>query len=122
MAGNHNSRIGEAGEEMAAAFLRERGLRIVDRRVRLRRGELDIVAKNGKEWVFVEVKTRTSDVMGTAAAAMTTQKSRRMGRAVAEYLHNNGLDDALVRCDLFTIDFLPDGQAKMEHFPGAITF
>ena len=122
MADNHNSRIGEAGEEMAATFLRERGLRIVDRRVRLRRGELDIVARNGKEWVFVEVKTRTSDVMGTAAAAMTMQKSRRMGRAVAEYLHNNGLDDALVRCDLFTIDFLPDGQAQMEHFPGAITF
>ena len=122
MANNHTSRIGEAGEEMAAVFLRERGLRIVERRARLSRGELDIVAKNGKEWVFVEVKTRTSDVMGTATSAMTAGKSRRMGRAVADYLHKNKLDDAPVRCDLVAIDFQPDGQAKIEHFPGAITF
>ncbi len=118
----HNSRIGEAGEEMAVAYLRERGLKIVDRRVLFRRGELDIVARDGDEWVFVEVKTRTSDVMGLAGEAMNTRKITRMARAVEEYLHLHGLDDAPVRCDLVTIDFLPDGGAKIEHFPGGITF
>lgn len=120
---NHNSRIGESGEEMAAEYLRERGLKIIERRVRLRRGELDIVARHGKEWVFVEVKARSAAAaMGAAASAMTMRKNARMGRAVGEYLHRNGLDNALVRCDLVTVDFLSDGQARIEHFPGGITF
>ncbi|MDR1611986.1 MAG: YraN family protein [Planctomycetota bacterium] len=112
--------IGELGEEIAARHLRESGMRIVGRRVRLRRGELDIVARDGEEWVFVEVKTRTSDVMGDAASGMTLKKARSMTRAVVEYLHKNGLEDAPVRCDLVTVDFDADGGHRLEHHPASI--
>lgn len=117
-----SARIGEAGEEMAAAYLAEKGLKIVARRVRLKRGELDIVARNGREWVFVEVKTRSSSHMGTAAEAMTGSKAKRMERAVLQYLEQHNLGDAPVRCDLVTVDFTPDGGADIEHYPGGIVF
>lgn len=119
---NHNDNVGQAGEEMATRFLRDKGLAIVERRVRLRRGEIDIVARDGGEWVFVEVKTRTSDVAGHASDAMTRRKLAAFERAVVQYIHQHGLDDTPVRCDLVTIDFAPDGPARIEHYPGGITF
>lgn len=114
-------RLGEEGEELAARFLERAGLKIVERRVRFRRGELDIVARNGKEWVFVEVKTRRTSRTGSAAEAMTARKTSRMGRAVREYLNRHDLGDPPVRCDLVAIDFSPDGVPVITHFPGGIT-
>lgn len=119
---NHNDNIGQAGEEMAVRTLREKGLVIVERRVRFRRGEIDIVARDGAEWVFVEVKTRTSDVAGHSSEAMTPRKIASLERAVSQYIYEHGLDDDPVRCDLVTIDFAPDGQARIEHYPGGIVF
>ena len=112
--------LGEAGEELAACFLAEKGFRIVERRVRCRRGELDIVATCGGEWVFVEVKTRGSKRMGSAAEAMTARKAGRMALAVREYLWRHGLDSAPVRCDLVTVDFGADGRPDINHYPAAI--
>lgn len=112
--------MGELGEELAAAHLRKAGMRIVGRRVRLRRGELDIVARDGEEWVFVEVKARSSDVMGDAASGLTMKKARSMTRAVVEYLHRHGLEDAPVRCDLVTVDFDSGGGHRLEHHPASI--
>lgn len=48
---------GPIGETIAAVYLRKRGYRIVDRNVRTRRGEIDLVARRGDELVFVEVKS-----------------------------------------------------------------
>lgn len=119
MASRHLA-LGEAGEEIAARFLERRGLRIVDRRVRFRNGELDLVARNGREWVFIEVKTRASDRMGCAAEAMTQRKTQRMLRAVNEYLNKHELGEVPVRLDLLTIDIDTVGKACIEHFPGGI--
>jgi putative endonuclease len=113
-------RLGESGEEIAAAFLREQGMVIVDRRVRFARGELDIVARNGGEWVFVEVKTRSASGLGLAAEAMTPAKSRRMGRAVREYVARHHLCEAPMRCDLVAIDVGTGGELRISHYPGAI--
>lgn len=53
-------RLGQAGEELAAAHLLRSGFRILDRNYRTRWGELDIVAFDGRVLVFCEVKSRTS--------------------------------------------------------------
>ncbi len=113
-------RVGEAGEELAAGFLEKLGMRIVERRVRFRRGELDIVARNGREWVFVEVKTRNPSRLGTAAQAVTGRKSARMGRAVREYVCRHDLADQPIRCDLVAVDIGPDGVPAITHYPGGI--
>jgi putative endonuclease len=114
--------LGEAGERMAEEFLVRRGLRIVDRRVRFYRGELDLVARDGDVWVFIEVKTRSGTRMGYAAEAMTPTKLKRMRTAVETYVRTRGLEGKPVRCDLFTIDFAYDDVPQLAHFPGAIIF
>lgn len=119
---SHNDDIGRAGEEMAARLLREKGLAIVERRVRFRRGEIDIVARDGEEWVFVEVKTRASDAAGHSSEALTPRKIAALERAVSQYIHERRLGDAPVRCDLVTIDFTADGKAEIGHYPGGIVF
>lgn len=114
--------LGASGEAMAEEYLRRRGLVIVDRRVRYRRGELDLVARDRDVWVFVEVKTRKGVRMGMAAEAMTPTKLSRMRHAVDEYVNRHGLHGKPVRCDLFTIDFDGGDVPRMAHFPGAIIF
>lgn len=105
---------------MAVRFLEGKGMRIVERRVRCRHGELDIVGRQGGEWIFVEVKTRTSTRMGTAAEGMTRHKVKCMGRAVREYLARHGLEKAPVRLDLVAIDFNADGIPEIAHYPAGI--
>lgn len=112
--------LGESGESLAAAYLEKRGLKIVERRVRLRHGELDIVARDGTEWVFVEVKTRSGFAMGTAVEAMTPTKIARMAKAVREYVHRHGLGEAPMRCDLVAIDFSGDLVPTITHYPASI--
>lgn len=112
--------LGEAGEEMAARFLESKGMRVLERRVRCRHGELDIVARDGGEWVFVEVKTRRSDRMGDAVSGMTRRKTGRMSRAVTEYIACHGLENRPIRLDLVAIDFTSDEVPDIKHYPGGI--
>ncbi|MCD7895596.1 MAG: YraN family protein [Planctomycetaceae bacterium] len=114
--------LGESGEAMAVRYLINKGLTIVDTRVRFRRGELDIVARQGREWVFVEVKTRSGTRMGTAAEAFTATKAKRMQRAVTEYVRRHGLENEAIRCDLVAIDFAGGDVPEISHFPGGITW
>lgn len=119
---NRHLALGEGGEEMAARHLLESGLRIVDRRVRYRVGELDIVARDGREWVFVEVKTRAQNRFGTAAESLSPTKLRRMRRAVEEYVRLHNLENEPIRCDLVAIDMVPGDSLAITHYPGGIVF
>lgn len=112
--------VGLAGENLAADYLEEKGYRIVARRVRFRRGELDLVARRGAEWVFVEVKARTGASYGTAVDGLTPEKARRMTRAVTEYVQLHRLENSPIRCDLIAVDFSSDGSPAIEHYPAAI--
>lgn len=112
--------LGEAGEEMAVNFLTKKGLRILERRVRCRHGEIDIVAREGGEWVFVEVKTRRGNQMGDAVSGMTRHKIKCMSRAVLEYMTRHGLENQPIRLDLVAIDFNADDVPEISHYPAGI--
>ena len=114
--------LGEAGEEMAVRHLEKMGYRIVERRVRFRRGELDIVARDGGEWVFVEVKARSGKRMGTPEEGMTRQKTARMCRAVLEYIANHGLENEPIRLDLVAIDMNAGAAPAIAHYPGGVSW
>ena len=80
---------GEAGqraEVLAAAFLVARGLTIVERNFRCRRGEIDIIARDGEALVFVEVRLRSRSDFGGAAASITPAKRARIAAAASYYL------------------------------------
>ena len=72
--------VGRFGEDVAAQHLLAAGLQILERNWRCREGELDIVARDGSELVFVEVKTRSSLAFGTPAEAVGPAKAARLRR------------------------------------------
>ena len=63
---------------MTGRFLQEKGCRLVDANYRCRWGKVDIVAQDGDELVFVEVRTRRGTQYGTPEESVTEAKARRL--------------------------------------------
>jgi len=88
-------RAGDAAEDAACAHLVERGCRVLARNVRYREGELDVVAQEGATLVFVEVRHRSRDTFGGAAASIDRLKRKRLVRAARHYLAQHfGADES----------------------------
>jgi putative endonuclease len=79
--------LGRWGEEQAARFLRRKGMKIVERNLRTPVGEIDIVARQRRTLVFVEVKTRSSNAFGAPQEAVGPVKQRQILRAASWYLN-----------------------------------
>jgi putative endonuclease len=110
--------LGKTGEDLACAELEKRGYEIVARRYRERGGEIDIIAKDGPTWVFVEVKARDSHEFGEAVEAVTLLKQRRIARLARDYVTRRRLLDVPCRFDVVSIHF-DAGRADIEVFPNA---
>jgi len=78
--------VGRFGEELAVAHLRAAGMEVLARNWRCREGELDVVARDGTELVFVEVKTRSSTGFGVPAEAVDRAKSARIRHLALRWL------------------------------------
>lgn len=78
--------VGQAKEALAARFLEAQGLGLVQRNYRCRSGELDLIMREGRVLVFVEVRFRRSATHGTPGETVTTSKQRRIVQAAAHYL------------------------------------
>ena len=77
---------GAQAEGLAADFLERRGLAILARNFRTRRGEIDLVARDGDTLVFVEVRLRARSDFGGAAESVTARKQQRIVSAAQAYL------------------------------------
>lgn len=110
--------LGRAGEDLAAERLAADGWQVVERNLRLRQGELDIVALEGSTLVFVEVKTRRSVVTGVPQAAVTPDKLRRLRRLAGEYLMEYSTPHRDVRIDVIGLHVHLDGAVSLEHLRG----
>ena len=97
--------IGNKGEDLAAAFLRSRGFRILERQARISRvGEIDIVALDRDELVFVEVKTRHDVSFGSPEEAVTTAKLRTLAACAESWRLKRGWSVRPYRLDVIAID------------------
>ncbi|MFO7675370.1 MAG: YraN family protein [bacterium] len=112
------SEVGREGERLARAHLRRRGCRILDCNYRSRLGEVDIVCLSRGTIVFVEVKTRTTDLFGTPAEAVGPRKQARLRALAQEYLSARGLAPVDVRFDVLAV-MLHDGKPSIEHIEAA---
>jgi putative endonuclease len=97
--------LGKTGEDLACRELKRRGYAIVARRYRRRMGEIDIVCRDGKTTVFVEVKARERAAFGAPAEAVTASKRRRIVALAADYLARHRLADRPCRFDVVSIHF-----------------
>ncbi|HZQ61124.1 MAG TPA: YraN family protein [Casimicrobiaceae bacterium] len=77
---------GNAAERMAERFLAGHGVVTIARNFRTRRGEIDLIARDGGTLVFVEVRLRARNDYGGAAASITTAKQQRLVAAASQYL------------------------------------
>lgn len=97
-------RLGRAGEMAAVALLILKGYRVRHRNWRGPSGELDLIAERSGRLVFVEVKTRSSQLYGGAASAFNRSKQAVVARTAASYLSRYGLWDRPCRFDLVAIE------------------
>ncbi|MGI8554594.1 MAG: YraN family protein [Dehalococcoidia bacterium] len=101
--------LGAAGERLAALYLEQRGYQIIARNVRLRGGELDIVARDGDCLVFVEVRLRHAASSGVALESITPAKRRRLRFLLAQYCSTLPEQPAEVRIDVVGLCIGPRG-------------
>lgn len=92
--------LGARGEAAVADWYLARGYEVVARNWSCREGELDLVVRNGRAFVFCEVKTRTTDAFGVPAEAVTREKQLRLRRLAARWLE----DDAPMRAKEIRFD------------------
>lgn len=97
-------RTGRRGEKKAARFLKKAGYQLLGRRVRAgKHDEIDLIARRGDTLVFVEVKTRHSELYGRPAAAVTRSKRRRLSRAAVRFLQERKLRPPHIRFDVIEV-------------------
>lgn len=113
-----NKDIGDEGEGLAVAYLIEHGFKIVDRNVRYKTGEIDIVARRGKGLHFIEVKSRNDPTLVPPLESITEAKKSRMRRTAEWFLldsRNNFKDNKLPPCyfGVIGIDFI-NGVPEIE--------
>ncbi|MBE0598161.1 MAG: YraN family protein [Desulfuromonadales bacterium] len=110
--------LGRWGEEAAARYLHQLGMKILERNFRTPVGELDIIARHGRTLVFVEVKTRRTDAFGPPQAAVGPTKQRQIVRAAQWYLVGGAGRGLQPRFDVIAVR--PGGEgALVEHIPNA---
>ena len=112
-------RLGERGEDAAAAFLERVGMTIVERNWRCPAGEIDIVALDGETIVLCEVKTRRSVTKGTPEEAVTPAKRRRYAKLAQAYLLHSGVEPVAVRFDVITLLVIAEDRALLRHLRAA---
>jgi putative endonuclease len=95
--------VGLLGEDQAAAFLKQQGLRLVSRHFQTRYGEIDLICRDKETWVFVEVKTRTRDTQPSALDAVTRRKQKKMLGAALSYMKKHRLTGENMRFDVVAI-------------------
>ncbi len=112
--------LGQLGEAAALKYLRRQGYKILARGDRIGRGELDLVALDGRTIVFVEVKTRASNDAGQPAEAVDRDKQRRLTQLAVTFLKRYGLLEYSARFDVIGITW-PAGQSRpmIEHLQNA---
>ena len=113
-------RLGRKGEDLAESYLQADGYVILARNARTPYGEIDIVARQGSEIVFVEVKTRRSNKFGWPEEAVQSKKQARMIASAESFLQANPDIDGDWRIDVIAILLEKGRPPLITHFDHAI--
>ncbi len=102
---------GAQAEQLAAAYLRRQGLRLIEANFRCRFGEIDLVCSDRNTLVFVEVRLRASQAYGGAAASIDARKQQKLVLAARHYLQQLGSSPAC-RFDVVLLRGLRDNDIE----------
>jgi putative endonuclease len=110
---------GRIGETYGAEYLEQEGYEILDRNYRTRFGEIDIIARDSGDLVFVEVKTRTSEQYGLPEEAVDKRKQQKLIRMALTYVADEGYDGDY-RIDVLAIEVENNRPKRVELFKHAV--
>lgn len=111
--------MGKKSEDLAVTFLRKQGYAILTQNFRCRLGEIDIIARQGNEIVFVEVKSRSNSNFGLPQESVTKTKQDRIRKVALYYLKLNCLMEQSCRFDVVCVYLTPEGREKIEWIKNA---
>ena len=110
--------LGKKGEKLALAYLKSKKFKIIEKNLRNRFGEIDIIANDNGTLVFIEVKTRTSEAFGLPIQGINQKKQERLKQLAMGYLAAKGLIEKEVRFDVLGI-LQTNKQIKIDYIPNA---
>lgn len=106
--------LGNLGEKISTQYLEKNKYKILKRNFYCKQGEIDIIAKDGNEIVFIEVKTRTSSCFGSPSEAVNIIKQRHMYETAKYFLYKTGALEKLIRFDVIEI-LIANGKFNINH-------
>lgn len=111
--------LGRKGEKETARFLERLDYSIVSRNYKCSYGEIDIIARDKEELVFVEVKTRCSKKYGEAREAVNQYKKKHIKKAAAYYIYKNRLESQLTRFDVIEV-YVKEDKMYLKHIQNTL--
>lgn len=106
--------LGNLGEKLAVEYLQKENYKIIKRNFYCRQGEIDIIATKNEQIIFIEVKTRSSNLFGTPAEAVNILKQKHMKQVANYFLYKNNLIQVSTRFDVIEV-MLSNGRFKVNH-------
>lgn len=100
---NQRQELGREGEDFATDYLQKQGYEIIDRNFECKQGEIDIIAKEKNEYVFIEVKTRQNFHYGMPCESVNERKQKHIWNATRYYIYSHKLEDQYIRIDVIEI-------------------
>lgn len=111
-------KLGAKVEQLVRDYLTAHGFSIIEMNYRCKQGEVDIIAKDGQYYVFIEVKYRNSVRYGTPQEAVGIAKQRRISKAAQYYLYSHNLDE----CTPVRFDVAAVLENKIMYYKNAFDF
>lgn len=106
--------FGNTGEDIATKYLEKQGYIILERNFYCKQGEIDIIAKDKNEVVFVEVKSRSDIGYGLPSEAVTKQKIKHLCKTARYFLYKNKMFNEFIRFDVVEI-LIKSGKFNVNH-------
>jgi len=104
--------LGRKGEEAAAHWLESQGFCILEKNFRCPRGEIDLIARDGDQLVFIEVRSRSSASLGSPEESVNRRKQQRITAVARHYLACFHRDIETVRFDVIAVIMSREGRVK----------
>lgn len=111
--------IGDEAEDIAAAYLESKDFLILDRNYFFEKAEIDIVAFDRTQIIFVEVKARSNIYFGRPEEYVTPSKEKNIKKAAEAWIYERKMDTALVRFDIIAIVQEKNSAPDISHFEDA---
>lgn len=110
---------GQIGEEAAARYLRQKGLKVLAKNFKSKRGEIDLVLKDSDCVVFAEVKTRSDERWTRPAAAVNREKRQHLSMAAIDYLKAIKNPRVKIRFDIVEVLLTGEEVREIRHLPNS---